>query len=118
MVLVRGHTPISSLVRMEALVSEVTCGCLFTPVIRQICYYIKARWADGQRIVWGTHMCLLWILLYTINIILFYFTQFDPLWELNVQNTTQGMVGGTWNHNNFWYPSIRYKSIQIGLNIT
>jgi hypothetical protein len=61
-------------------------------------------------------MCLLWILLYTINNILFHFTQFDPLWELNVQKTTQGMVGGTWNHNNFWYPSIQYKSIQIGLN--
>ncbi len=71
--LVRGHTPISSLVRMEGLVSEVTLACLFTHVLWQNCYYIKARWDDGQRIVWGTHMCLLWILLYTINNVLFYF---------------------------------------------
>jgi hypothetical protein len=82
---------------------------------------ISARWDDGQRIVWGTHVSIVDFIVHNKIIfyfILFYCTQFDPLWELNVQKTTQGMVGGTRNHNNFWYLSIWYKSIQIGLNRT
>lgn len=65
-----------------------------------------------------THVSFVDFIVHDKIIFYFIFTQFDALWELDVQKTTQGMVGGTGNHNNFWYPSIWYKSIQIGLNRT
>ncbi len=107
---------ISSPVRMEGLVSEVTLGCLFTHVIWQNCYY-KCQMGWWTKDSLG-HTCIYCGFYCTqLNNILFYFTQFDPLWELNVQKTTQDMVGGTRNHNNFWYLSICNILIHLVLSV-